>query len=334
MDELIEYTSFLYPEAFVLFGFIPLLIAWYVFNNKKSRSTITVSSAEAFRRHSIKSRLIHLPFIIRLIAICFLIFAIARPQKRNDEQFTGGEGIDIVLSMDVSGSMMSRDFQPNRLEVAKEVASEFIRSRPVDRIGLVIFAGESYTLSPITTDKNMLLQQINGLKSGLLEDGTLIGEGLALAVDRLQSAKAPSKVIILLTDGRERRTRNTLIDPLTALEIAKTRGVKVYTIGMAREGYVGIQEQTGIDETLISEELIDEGLLERIALETGGQFFRARDKSGLEKIYSEIDRLEKVKIERSSFKRVREQFFVYLALAVGLIVLELVLRFTYFRKFP
>lgn len=334
INEWIKQMDFVYPGAFYLLGLIPLLIIWYVVTANKRTAVIKVSSIRAFNRNSFKTKLRHLPFILRLLALTALIIALARPQKRNDEQLTGGEGIDIILCMDVSGSMLSRDFQPNRLEVAKEMAAEFIRHRPVDRIGLVIFSGESYMLAPLTSDHNMLLTQINGLTSGLLPDGTLIGEGLAMAVDKLTTAKSKSKVIILLTDGRERRTKQTIIDPYTALEIAKARGVKVYTIGMAREGYEAVQEKTDIADQISSTQAIDEALLKKIALETGGQFFRARDKEGLEDTYNQIDRMEKVKVEQSAFKRTEEKYLLFVLAALTLVFLEVILRFTVLRKFP
>ena len=334
MTDLVYEMDFVNPGMFYLLGIIPLLAWWYIARENKRSAAMKVSSVNTFTQRSFKTGLRHLPFVLRLVAIAALIVALARPQKRNDEQLTGGEGIDIILSMDVSGSMLSRDFQPDRLAVAKDMAAEFIRNRPVDRIGLVIFSGESYTLSPLTTDKNMLLMQVNGLTSGVLPDGTLIGEGLAMAVDKLSSAKSKSRVIILLTDGRERRTKQTIIDPLTALEIAKSRGVKVYTIGMAREGYVAVQENTGVVESEPTNQAIDEALLQRIANETGGMFFRARDKEGLQQTYAQIDKMEKVKVEQTSFKRTQEKYLLFVLIALSAVFLEVVLRLTILKKFP
>jgi len=273
---------------------------------------------------------------LRLLTISCLILALARPQKRNDQSQTLGEGIDIVLCMDVSGSMSSRDILPSRLEVAKEVAAEFIRSRPVDRIGIVIFSGEAFTQVPLTTDKNTLLEQIQSLESRkYLSDGTVIGEGLATAVDRLTESEAKSKVIILLTDGKEDPPETRLIDPLTALEIAKAKGVKVYAIGMGampstiveREGNTPAPKNPAID-------FIDVELLRSIAEQTGGRYFRAKDKEALQYIYEQIDKLEKSKVEITSYKRYEERFLPFILAALGFLFLEMLLRFTVFRKFP
>lgn len=332
MNEWLRHFDFVNPGLLGLFALLPFLIWWYIKKSGKSSGNMKVSTIHAFSGKSFKTRLRHLPFILRLLAFSALIIALARPQQRNDEQITGGEGIDIIICMDVSGSMLSRDFQPNRLEVAKEMAADFIRNRPVDRIGLVIFAGESYTLSPLTTDKNTLLIQVNGLQSGQLQDGTLIGEGLASAVDRLGKSSAKSKVIILLTDGKEEMTEDRIIDPYTALEIAKSWRIKVYTIGMAQEGFIPVQEKSG--PAAKATMLIDEGLLKKIADETGGQYFRARDKKGLKEIYIQIDKLEKVKIEQTSFKRTQEKYILYVLVALGLLTLEIILRLTLLRKFP
>jgi len=332
IQEWLENIDFAYPRLLSFFLLMPFLIWWYIVKSGKKSGSIKVSTIHSFRDSTFKTKLRHLPFVLRLLALSCLLIAIARPQKRNDEQITGGEGIDIVVCMDVSGSMLSRDFQPNRLAVAREMAAEFIRNRPIDRISLVIFAGESYTMSPLTTDKNTLLTQVTTLQSGLLEDGTLIGEGLATAVERLSESKAKSKVIILLTDGKEEMTEDRIIDPLTALEIAKMREIKVYTIGMAQEGYTPVEEKT--KTTTKTKETIDESLLKRIASETGGEYFRARDKKGLKEIYDRIDKLEKVKIEQSAFKRTEEKFLLFVLLALGLLFIEILLKFTVLKKFP
>jgi len=332
MQEWLQNIDFAYPRILSFFLLMPFLAWWYIAKSGKKSGSIKVSTIHSFRGSTFKTKLRHLPFILRLLALSCLLVALARPQKRNDEQLTSGEGIDIVVCMDVSGSMLSRDFQPNRLVVARDMAAEFIRNRPIDRISLVIFAGESYTMSPLTTDKNTLLTQVTTLQSGLLEDGTLIGEGLATAVERLSESKAISKVVILLTDGKEEMTEDRIIDPLTALEIAKTRGIKVYTIGMAQEGYTPVEEKT--KTTIKSKETIDETLLKRIASETGGEYFRARDKKGLKEIYDRIDKLEKVKIEQSAFKRTEEKFLLFVLLALGLLFIEILLKFTVLKKFP
>lgn len=332
----IKNIDFAYPRVLALLALLPLLVWWYVKRYNRRQATVVVSSVHSFSASSWKNRFRHLPFILRLLTISCLVFAMARPQKRNEEQRTEGEGIDIVLCMDVSGSMGSRDILPSRMEVAKEVAEEFVRSRPVDRIGLVIFSGESFTQCPITTDKNTLITQIQTLESRrYLKDGTVIGEGLATAVDRLSKSEATSKVIILITDGKEDPPDTRLIDPLTALEIAKSKGVRVYTIGMGAMPST-IVEVTGSKNRpknpLI--DFIDEELLRRIANETGGKYFRARDKDGLKNTYSQIDKLEKSKVETTSFKRYEERFLPFLLAALAFLLLEMVLRFTVFKRFP
>jgi len=328
--------DFAYPYILGLFLLLPVMVWWYIKRYNSKQAAIKVSSTYAFTITSWKNRLRHLPFVLRLLALSCLILALARPQQRNDEELTQGEGIDIVLCMDVSGSMGSRDILPSRLEAAKEVAIEFVRSRPIDRIGLVIFSGESFTQCPITTDRNTLISQIHSLDSRrYLVDGTVIGEGLATAVDRLSESKAPSKVIILLTDGKEDAPKTRLIDPLTALEIAKARRVKVYTIGMSAVSLASLEtteQQKGKRNP--SGNILDEELLRRIANETGGQYFRARDKEGLQNIYEQIDTLEKTKIEITSFKRYEEKYLFFVLAALGLLLLEIILRLTILKKFP
>ncbi|RYY53934.1 MAG: VWA domain-containing protein [Chitinophagaceae bacterium] len=334
--EWIKNMDFLWPENFILLGLLPLFIWWYVKKGSLNEATMTVSSVSAFKVSSLKTRLRHLPFIFRCLALVALVFAIARPQKRNDQQQTKGEGIDIVLCMDVSGSMGTRDILPSRMEVAKQVAEDFVMARPVDRIGLVIFSGESFTQCPLTTDRNTLVQQIRTLESRrFLKDGTVIGEGLATAVDRLSKSNARSKVIILLTDGKEDAPDTRLIDPLTALEIARARGVKIYSIGMgaAQSTIVELVNKQGDDKNP-SGYFLDEQLLSKMAAETGGLYFRARDKQSLEGIYAKIDQLEKSDIEVVSYKRYIELFYPFVFAALAFLLLEVLLRFTLLRKFP
>ena len=328
----IKHIDFAYPKMLSLFLFVPALIWWYVKEYNRKQGALKVSTTYSFTARSFKNISRHFPFILRLLALSCIILALARPQRHTDEQLRKGQGIDIVLTIDVSGSMLSQDFQPNRLEVAKEVAEEFIRSRPIDRIGLVIFSGESYTLCPITTDKNALLTLVNGLRSGMLQDGTLIGEGLATAVDRLSKGDAKSKVAILLTDGKEEAPETRLIDPLTALEIAKSQRVKVYTIGMSAQNPITVAENVGGKRA--TNQYVDEDLLRRIAGETGGEYFRARDKLSLQNIYAQIDKMEKSKIEIQSLRHYQEEFIPLLLIALGLLFIELVLRYTILRKFP
>ena len=332
----VKNIDFAYPENFMLFGLIPFLIWWYLKKYNNKQAAIKVSAVKPFRVSTVKNYFRHVPFILRLLAVSALIVALARPQKRNDQQQTLGEGIDIVLCMDVSGSMGSRDILPSRMEVAKEVAVNFVLSRPVDRIGLVIFSGESFSQVPITTDRNTLVTQIQSLESRrYLKDGTVIGEGLATAVDRLSKSDAKSRVIILLTDGKEDAPDTRLIDPLTALEIAKAKGIKVYSIGMGAIAS-NIVEITGheSEKKKPAMDFIDESLLRRIAEETGGRYFRAKDKEGLQNIYNQIDQLEKSKVEFTSYKRYEELFLPFALATLAFLFLEMLLRYTIFKRFP
>lgn len=331
----IKHMSFAYPAVFGLFILFPWLLWWYLKKSDRQQATVRVSSIDAFSVSTWKKKFRHFPFVFRLLALASLVLALARPQKKNEEQRTEGEGIDIVLCMDVSGSMGSRDILPSRMEVAKEVAEEFVRSRPVDRIGLVIFSGESFTQCPVTTDRNTLITQIQHLESRrYLTDGTVIGEGLATAVDRLSQSSGKSKVIILLTDGKEDPPETRLIDPLTALEIAKSKAVKVYTIGMSA-GPSSVQEITnrpaGKNPAV---DFLDEELLRKIANETGGQYFRARDKDALKETYRQIDQLEKTRVDVTTNSRYEEHFFPFILAALLFLFIEILLRYTVFRKFP
>ncbi|HEY4151442.1 MAG TPA: VWA domain-containing protein [Chitinophagaceae bacterium] len=327
-------THFAYPWFLALFLLLPFLIAWYVSKQPSTQATLVMpmlSSVKTIR--SWKNTFRHVPFILRLLAISCIILALARPQTRDDEELVSGEGVDIVLCIDVSGSMLAQDFTPNRIEAAKEVASNFVASRPTDRIGVVIFSGESFTLCPLTTDQSVLQAQIASIQSGLLEDGTAIGSGLATGIDRLRASQSKSKVIILLTDGENNGGQ---IPPVTAKELAKATGVRVYTIGVGTDGYAPIPMQTVGGNVIMQREKvsIDEKLLTQIADETGGKYFRAKDNESLKNIYSEIDKLEKSKIEVTALKRYTEKFFPLALAAAALLLLEMIARFTLFRKFP
>ncbi len=316
------------------FLFLLPVIAWLRFKLSRTlKSTFTVSTATVFKVKTSKNFLIHFPFWLQLLSIGCIILALARPQIKDVQSRKKGEGIDIILSIDVSGSMLSNDFYPNRLEVAKEMAAEFVLARPVDQIGLVIFSGESFTQYPLSTDHAGLLEQIAGLRSGLLEDGTLIGEGLALSVQRLAGSQGRSKVVVLLTDGKEEAPDTRLIDPAAALEIAKAERVKVYTIGMGGERAVAVSE-VGAASLDRATPFIDETLLKRIAAQTGGAYFRAKDKESLQEIYEQIDRLEKSKIDIIQKTRYDEQFTYFIAAALLLLAISLILRYTFLRTFP
>jgi Ca-activated chloride channel family protein len=328
-----QHIYFSQPNFFTLFFFVPLLIYWELKKSGRAQGTVMVSTVNPFLgMRSWKSVLRPVPFILRLLALCCLIIALARPQTRYDEQQVTGEGIDVVLCLDISGSMLAQDFTPNRMEAAKNVAGEFIDNRPTDRIGLVIFSGESFTMCPLTTDRSVLKTQLANVQSGLLEDGTAIGSGLATGVDRLRNSPSKSKVIILLTDGEN---NGGLIDPNTAKEIAKSVGVRVYTVGMGTEGYAPVPVQTPGGVIMQREKVnIDEKLLTQIAQETGGKYYRAKDNESLKSIYSEIDQLEKSKIEVTAIRRYTEQFYPFALAAAILLALELLLRWTVLRKFP
>jgi Ca-activated chloride channel homolog len=313
---------------------LPVFAFIWLKGRRRFFPALTVSSAQSFTVRGSRTSFVSLPVIFRLLATGCVLLAIARPQTKNQTTRTEGEGIAIVLCMDVSGSMLSQDFTPNRLEVAKEVAEEFVKARPVDQIGLVIFAGESFTQFPLSTNREALLHQLKGIRSGMLQDGTLIGEGLATSVQRLTEVPSKTKIVVLLTDGKEEAPDDRLIDPLTALEITKAKGIKVYTIGMGSENAVSVSEMSHTKKYGPNTAFIDEKLLKRIASETGGDYFRARDKENLKEVYNRIDRLEKSKVEIINETHTREEFQWFILAAIIFLVLEIILKFTLFRTFP
>lgn len=321
------------PQFFWLSCLFPLLIFWYVKKQPLHRASLKVSSIKNFAGlSSWKTSLLHLPFLLRLLGLAFIIIALARPQTKTDEQQAEGEGIDIVLCIDVSGSMTAQDFVPNRMEAAKKVAHDFIDGRLTDRIAIVIFSGESFTQCPLTTDKAVLQSSVESIRNGLLEDGTAIGDGLSTSVDRLRSSNSKSKVVILLTDGEN---NGGLIGPTNAKEIAKAFGVKVYTIGVGTEGYAPFPVRTEMGVVIQQQKVtIDEKLLKEIAGETGGKYFRAKDNASLTQIYQSIDALEKSKVEIATLTRYTDQFFPLIVLALVMLLSEFLLRFTLLRKFP
>lgn len=320
------------PLAFGLFIIIPILLYWYISRSHRSTSSIAISGIGAKGLETWKNYLRHFPFVCRLLCISLVIVALAKPQTQNAEQHAEGEGIDIVLCIDVSGSMTAQDFSPNRLEAAKNVAIDFVNKRFTDRIGVVIFSGESFTQCPLTTDHNVLVAAIQNIRNGLLEDGTAIGSGLGTSVDRLRSSTSKSKVVVLLTDGEN---NGGLIDPKTAKEIAKAFGVRVYTIGVGSDGYAPQPVNTPLGVVIQNEKVsIDEKLLREIATETGGQYFRARDDESLKTIYRNIDGLEKSKVELVNSVRFEDKFFPFVVGALFFLLLEVVLNYTLFRKFP
>ena len=325
--------SFGQPQFFYLLILIPVIIVWKIFKGRHQQAAINISSISGLQNiSSWKNVFHHIPFVLRLLALTCIIFALARPQTRNDEQNAEGEGVDIILCIDVSGSMTAQDFTPNRMEAAKKVAADFVDQRLTDRIGIVIFSGESFTQCPLTTDHAVLKSQIEQIRNGLLEDGTAIGSGLATSVDRLRTSTSKSKVVILLTDGIN---NGGLIDPATAKEIAKRFNVKVYTIGVGTDGYAPTPVSTPMGIVMQNEKVaIDEKLLTSIANETGGRYFRAKDDAGLKNIYNEIDKLEKSKVQITTFSRFAEKFYPFVFVALLFLFLEVLLRFTVFKKFP
>jgi Ca-activated chloride channel homolog len=321
------------PWFFALFALVPLLIFFYLHPPVRVQGSMLVSGVKAFGKgRTWRTLLRHILFVFRMLAISCIIIALARPQTGSEQQMTSGEGIDIIFCLDISGSMLAQDFTPNRMEAAKQVVAEFIDNRPTDRMGLVIFAGESFTMCPLTTDHAVLKSQLYNVQSGLLEDGTAIGSGLATSVERLRSSVSKSKVIILLTDGEN---NGGLVDPNSAKEIAKSYGVRVYTIGVGTEGFAPVPVQTSSGIIMQREKVsIDEKLLTQIANETGGKYFRATNNESLGSIYKDIDRLEKSKFEVKTFTHYTEKFFPFVLVAILFVVLEWILRFTFFRKFP
>ena len=326
--------TFAFPAAFFLLA-VPLLLAlWYWWKYRTRFPEMKLSSIAVFKRRgsSLSGKFKALIPASRLLALMLLIVALARPQSSLKEENISTEGIDIVLAMDVSGSMLARDLQPDRLNAAKQVAADFVSGRPHDRIGLVVFAGESFTQCPLTTDHAMLKKQLSELKEGLVEDGTAIGMGIATAANRLKDSEAKSKVIILATDGENNAG---FIDPLTATDIALQYGIRIYTIGVGTIGTAPYPFQYG-GRTIYQdvEVKIDEDLLRKIADQTGGKYFRATDNKALKRIFGEIDTLEKSKINVASIQRVSEEFYPFAFGALIFFLLEILLRYVFLKSVP
>lgn len=326
-----KHISFAHPYFFGLLLLLPLMIVWHLKRNKTTPAfRLSTTTHLKLMEPSWRVRLRPVLFVLRMLSLLFLIIALARPQSSNVTESIDSDGIDIVMSIDVSGSMLAEDLKPNRIEAAKKVAMDFVDKRPTDRIGLVIFSGESFTLCPITIDHNVLKEQIDGIKSGMLEDGTAIGEGLATAVDRIRKSNGKSKIIILLTDGVNNVGK---IGPELALEIAKAYKIRVYTIGVGTKGMAPYPVPTPMGMQMQMQEVqIDEALLQKISKETGGKYYRATNNNSLASIYNDIDKLEKTKVEISSFKHYAELFFPFAMLALVCLGLEILLRYTVFRS--
>lgn len=325
--------NFINPDFLYLLAIPLAYIIWLSLKKRNLSSEIIFSNTQSIKHtKTLKIKLRKLPIIIKLISCCLLIFALARPQSSTNWEESTTEGIDIVLSMDISGSMLAEDLKPNRLEASKDVAVDFISKRINDRIGLVIFSGESFTQCPLTTDHNVLINLFKDVKSGMVEDGTAIGMGLATAVNRLKDSKAISKVIILLTDGVNNKG---VVAPFTAAEIAKKFGIRVYTIGVGTEGFAPYPFQTpfGIQYQDV-EVQIDEKTLQDIASVTDGKYFRAINNSKLKEIYKDIDKLEKSKIEVTEFHKRSEEFLRFALTALFLLLFGFILETSYLKQIP
>ncbi|MBT4414438.1 MAG: VWA domain-containing protein [Polaribacter sp.] len=329
-------VEFQNPEFFWLLLVLPIIALWFFLKRKKDAAILTVPSIKGFKvNSSFVTKLKPILHLLRLLAIAAVIVALARPRNVSVSKRTKtNRGIDIVMAIDVSASMLARDLRPNRLEALKKVAINFTNRRPNDRIGIVVYAGESFTKTPITSDKSIVKRSISELQWGQLDGGTAIGMGLGSGVNRLKESKAKSKVIILLTDGVNNAGN---IDPRTATELAKELGIKVYTIGIGTNGMADFpwskDPRTGQLNFRKQQVQIDEKLLEEIATETNGKYFRATDNDKLRDIYDEIDKLEKTKIEEFKYYNYKEMYRPLALLAIGLLILEFLLRNTIFKSF-
>lgn len=327
----VTFASPFYLYTLVL---VPLLVYWYVRKHRALHGTVRYSTLRAFEaaKPTLRERLRHLPFALRVIAIGLLIVALARPQTISKGETVFTEGIDIVLALDISGSMLAEDFKPNRIQAAKEVAQNFVDGRPNDRIGLVVFAGQSFTQCPMTMDYRVLKNLLRQVKPGMVEDGTALGMGIAQAVNRVKDSQAKSKVMILLTDGVNNRGE---IDPLTAAQLAETFGIRIYTIGVGTIGEAPYPVQTpfGIRYQNMPVE-VDEKTLQKIAEMTGAKFYRATNNRALQQIYSEIDRLERTRIEVRSYRSATELFYAWAGFGFLLLITEVALSRTVLRRTP
>ena len=319
---------------YLLLLLIPV-IAWYIWKQKGAQASLQVSATQAFDKLPVtyKSYLRHFRFFLRLLVLICVIVALARPQSSSSWQNSTTEGIDIILALDVSTSMWAQDFKPDRLEAAKDVAAAFINGRRNDNNGLVEFAAEGFTLCPMTTDHVILLNQLKNVQCGVLEDGTAIGVGLATAINRIKDGQAKSKTIILLTDGSNNRGQ---VSPATAAEIAATYGIRVYTIGVGTRGMAPYPARTPYG-TIVTQQVevdIDENTLKQIAATTGGEYFRATDENALEKVFEEIDKLEKTKMSVKEFSKKEEEYLVWALAAFILLCFEILLRNTVLKNIP
>lgn len=332
MNEIIRYEN---PQILWLLFILVPMVAYYIFRTFQGRAAVQISSIEgvATARRTYRYYLRHIPFILRMCVVALLILVMARPQSSENKTNVNAEGIDIVMALDISGSMLARDFVPDRIGAAKDITSQFIIERPTDRIGLVVFAGEAFTQTPLTTDHVTLVNLLSQIQSGMIADGTAIGNGLATAVNRLKESDAPSKVIVLLTDGVNNSGQ---IDPLSAADIAAEFGLRVYTIGVGSEGVAPYPAYDPWGNLVFQQGKveIDEALLNEISEKTGGRYFRATDNTKLAEIYAEINKLEKAKVEVENFTKYSEIYHMFLLLAVGILLIELLCRYVIFRQIP
>ncbi|TVQ89066.1 MAG: VWA domain-containing protein [Bacteroidetes bacterium] len=328
---MIPEITFAYQPFLYFLLVIPLLVAYYIWQRKRLYSDMQYSHSGFLKNvnKSLRIHLVHLPFVLRMFVLALLIIALARPQSTSRTQDITIEGIDIVIALDISGSMLAEDFKPNRMEAAKQTALDFIDMRPGDRIGITIFSGQSFTLVPLTTDHLLLKDMLRTVHTGMVEDGTAIGDGLGTAINRLRESDAISKVIILLTDG----INNTgVIDPLTAAEIAQLYNIRVYTVGVGSSGPVPYPFQTPFGVQYRDVEIpVDEALLQKMADMTGGLYFWADNINTLNEIYKEIDQLERSKIDVIEFARKSDEYLPLIFLAMFLIMIEFILRNTWLR---
>lgn len=328
--------EFASPKILWLLLLLIPLVAYYIYRSRQGGAAVTVSTTDSVKRapKTLRYYLRHVPFGLRVVSLSLIIIAIARPQSAEHYTNTTTEGIDIVLAVDVSTSMLAKDFTPDRLSVAKEVASEFIGDRTGDRIGIVVFAGESFTQSPLTTDQSSLQTMLGRISSGIIEDGTAIGNGLATSINRLRESDAKSKVVILLTDGVNNRGE---ISPLTAAKIAKDMDIKVYTIGIGRRGTAPypVFDERGREVNVVNMKVeIDEKMLRDIASQTGGEYFRATDKQTLEAIYERINQLEKSRVEVENRTTLYEEYLAFVLWALAALLLEFILNRIILRRIP
>lgn len=329
-----ENISFAFPYVLYLLALLPLMLFWYIKRNKQATPTLTFSTLSILKgfKPTLKERLRHLPAILRVFALGLLIVALSRPQSYSTGENVYTEGIDVAMLLDISGSMLAEDFKPNRLEAAKKVIDEFIAGRTTDKIGLVIFAAESFTQCPLTIDYSVLRNLLSEIENGMLKDGTAIGTAIANGVNRLKDSKAKSKVLILLTDGVSNRGE---IEPVTAAQIAETFGIRIYTIGVGTKGEAPFPFQTpfGKRYQMVPVE-IDEAVLQQVADITDGKYFRATSNEKLKEIYKEIDNLERTRVEITSYRHAHELFYNWALTALILLLLEAILVRTYLRRLP